>query len=88
MWNSDEVLDAVLVGSFDRISLGNCNIGDVCPENYSLFNMLIQTDNRPDEFSWELFNSDDIILYDGKYYSERYKEYHHRGVLQSHKMSV
>ena len=57
-----------------EIKVGDCS----CPKNHTLFELDITTDNYPEDFSWQLMNSNNTVLANRSNYEEQYKYYYYR----------
>ena len=57
-----------------KIKVGDCS----CPNNHTLFQLDITTDNYPEDFSWELVNTNNTDLANRNKYEDANKYYYYR----------
>ena len=72
-WNkttiAEKFQDKALV---EKVDIGDCS-DDLCSTNEILFELGLFTAKNPDEFSWKLMDSNNLILASHSQYNDRYK---------------
>merc|ERR1712194_423753 len=80
-WDGNEMINRKQSDGIEKVTIGECSITS-CPQNYTLFELDIGTDNYAEDFSWELVNTNNTVLAYGNNYEDANKYYYYRECVQ------